>query len=104
MLRLKRAAELRLPARPPQRPARGQLPAIFYLPAPDITMSELAASTHATYCPDKGDCSYHDIPAGGERSRNAVWSYATPYDAVAAIAGHFAFYPDQVDAIEVVEN
>ena len=79
-------------------------PPVFYLPAADIVMSELAASMHATYCPYKGDCSYHDIPAGGERSRNAVWSYAAPYEAVAAIAGHFAFYPDRVDAIEIGEG
>ena len=79
-------------------------PPVFYLPAADVTMSALAASMHATYCPYKGDCSYHDIPAGGERSKNAVWSYVAPYDAVAAIAGHFAFYPDRVDSIETGES
>jgi uncharacterized protein (DUF427 family) len=28
---------------------------------------------------------------------DAVWFYAKPYDAVADIAGHVAFYTDQVD-------
>jgi uncharacterized protein (DUF427 family) len=31
---------------------------------------------------------------------DAVWSYEAPYPDVAAIAGHLAFYPDRVDAIE----
>jgi uncharacterized protein (DUF427 family) len=36
----------------------------------------------------------------GERAINAVWTYEAPYDAVAAIRNHLAFYPDRVDAIE----
>ncbi len=76
-------------------------PPVYYVPAADVDMSQLQASSHTSYCPYKGDCSYYDIAAGGERSRNAVWSYQAPYDAVAAIAGHMAFYPDRVDVIEV---
>jgi uncharacterized protein (DUF427 family) len=34
------------------------------------------------------------------RSVNAVWTYEAPYDTVAAIRDHLAFYPDRVDAIE----
>jgi uncharacterized protein (DUF427 family) len=51
--------------------------------------------------PYKGDCSYFSIPAGGERATNAVWTYETPYDAVASIKEYVAFYPDRVDAIDV---
>ena len=40
------------------------------------------------------------IPAGGERAVNAVWTYEAPYEAVAAIRNHLAFYPERVDAIE----
>jgi uncharacterized protein (DUF427 family) len=29
-----------------------------------------------------------------------VWSYEAPFDAMAPIKGHLAFYPDRVDAIE----
>jgi uncharacterized protein (DUF427 family) len=38
---------------------------------------------------------------GGSRSIGAVWSYETPYAAVAEIKDHLACYPDRVDAIEV---
>lgn len=75
-------------------------PAVLYIPRKDVNMSLLERTTHATYCPYKGDCSYYSIPAGGERAVNAVWTYESPYDAVTAIKEHLAFYPDRIDAIE----
>ena len=75
-------------------------PAVQYIPRKDVDMSLLARTDHATYCPYKGDCAYYSIPAGGERSVNAAWSYEAPYAAVEAIKDHVAFYPSRVDAIE----
>ena len=75
-------------------------PPVPYIPRTDVDMALLERSDHHTYCPYKGDCAYYSIPVGGERSVNAVWTYEAPYPAVAAIAGHVAFYPDRVDAIE----
>jgi uncharacterized protein (DUF427 family) len=63
-------------------------------------MALLTRTDHKTYCPYKGDCSYFSIPAGGERSVNAVWTYEMPYPAVADIKDYVAFYPSRVDAIE----
>jgi len=79
----------------------GTYPAVQYVPRKDVDMTQLQRSSHQTYCPFKGDCAYYSIPAGGDRSVNAVWTYETPYPAVAQIAGHLAFYPDRVDTIEV---
>jgi uncharacterized protein (DUF427 family) len=76
-------------------------PPVLYVPRKDADMTQLQRTTHQTYCPYKGDCSYYSISAGGERSVNAVWTYEAPYDAVSRISGHLAFYPDRVDAIEV---
>jgi uncharacterized protein (DUF427 family) len=76
---------------------------VLYLPRADVDMTQLERSTHATYCPYKGDCAYYGIPAGGERAVDAVWTYEQPYDAVAAIRGHLAFYPDRVDSIQLVD-
>jgi uncharacterized protein (DUF427 family) len=76
-------------------------PSIQYLPRGDVDMSLLERSSHASYCPYKGQCSYFSIPLGGERSLNAVWSYETPYPAVARIAGYLAFYRDRVAALEI---
>jgi uncharacterized protein (DUF427 family) len=41
------------------------LPAVQYIPRSDVDMSLLQRTTHATYCPYKGDCAYYSIPAGG---------------------------------------
>jgi uncharacterized protein (DUF427 family) len=75
-------------------------PAVQYIPRKDVDIALLERTAHATYCPYKGDCAYFSIPLGGERAINAVWTYEAPYDAVAAIRNHLAFYPERVDAIE----
>jgi uncharacterized protein (DUF427 family) len=75
-------------------------PPVQYVPRKDVDMSLLERTSHATYCPYKGDCAYYSIPLGGERSVNAVWSYEAPYEAVAQIKDHLAFYPNRVDSIE----
>lgn len=73
---------------------------VLYIPREDADMAVLTRTDHATHCPYKGDASYFTINAGGKTAANAVWSYEKPYPAMAAIAGHLAFYPDRVDAIE----
>jgi uncharacterized protein (DUF427 family) len=75
-------------------------PAVQYIPRRDVDMAALTRSEHATYCPYKGAASYYSIPAGGDRSVNAVWTYETPFEAMAQIKDYVAFYPDRVDAIE----
>jgi uncharacterized protein (DUF427 family) len=75
-------------------------PAVQYIPRKDVDMASLERSSHATYCPYKGDCAYYSIPLGGVRSANAVWTYEAPFAAVAAIKDHVAFYASRVDAIE----
>ena len=73
---------------------------VHYIPCKDVDMTSLERTDRVTYCPYKGDCAYYSIPAGGERSANAVWTYESPYAAVTPIKDHVAFYPDRVDAIE----
>ena len=75
-------------------------PAVEYIPRKDVDMAALTRSATKTYCPYKGEAGYFSIPAGGERSVDAIWTYETPYDAVAEIKEHLAFYPDRVDAIQ----
>ena len=75
-------------------------PPVLYIPRRDVEMALLERTDHASYCPYKGDAAYYSIPSGGARSANAVWTYEAPYEPVAAIKDHLAFYPDRVDAIE----
>ncbi len=74
-------------------------PAVQYLPMADVDQTLLQRTDNSTYCPYKGDASYYSITVGGERSVDAIWTYESPYEAVAAIKDHVAFYPDRVDAI-----
>jgi uncharacterized protein (DUF427 family) len=76
-------------------------PSVYYIPREDADMSLLVSTTHYTYCPYKGHCSYFSIPLGGERSEYAVWTYEEPYEAVAQIRNHLAFYPSRVDEITI---
>jgi len=74
---------------------------VQYIPRKDVDMTQLQRTAHQTYCPYKGECAYYSIPAGGERSVSAVWSYEAPYVPVSAIREYLAFDPDRVDAIEI---
>ena len=72
-------------------------PPVQYVPLADVDASVLERTDHATYCPYKGDASYYSLVEGDTTAENVVWTYDTPYDAVAVIAGHVAFYPDEVE-------
>ncbi|MDJ0922728.1 MAG: DUF427 domain-containing protein [Henriciella sp.] len=79
-------------------------PAVTYLPRDQVDMRHLKRSDHTTWCPYKGEASYFHIQADdGALIENAVWTYETPFPAVAAIKDALAVYPDKVDAIEVAE-
>jgi uncharacterized protein (DUF427 family) len=78
-------------------------PPVYYIPRKDVDMAQLQRASHQTYCPYKGACAYYSIPAGGERSINAVWTYEAPYPAVSEIQEYLAFYPDRVEAIQIAE-
>ena len=75
-------------------------PPVHYIPRKDVDMALLTRTDHSTYCPYKGDCSYYSITSS-ERGKNAVWTYETPYPAVAQINDYVAFYPDRVDGIRI---
>lgn len=75
-------------------------PPVLYIPRDDAEMALFVRSDHGTHCPYKGDAGYFSLAVDGHRSENAVWTYESPYPAVAAIRGHLAFYPDRVDRIE----
>lgn len=73
-------------------------PAVQYIPRADVDFTRLERTEHRTYCPYKGDASYYSILPD---LVNAVWTYEQPYDAVADIREHVAFYPDKV-SIEII--
>lgn len=82
-----RALELREASYPP----------VYYVPVDDVRPGTLGPSEHHTYCPYKGQASYYDLVADGAADpAGAAWYYPDPFPAMAAIAGHVAFYADRV--------
>ena len=73
---------------------------VQYIPRSDVQMDLLEPSDHTSNCPYKGDASYFLVTAGGLERENGAWSYENPHAAVAQVAGHIAFYPAKMDAIE----
>jgi uncharacterized protein (DUF427 family) len=78
-------------------------PAVQYIPRDDVDLTLLERTDHHTYCPYKGDASYYSVLPAGPAGVNAVWTYEQPYDAVADIRDHVAFYPDKV-SIEIIAD
>jgi uncharacterized protein (DUF427 family) len=77
-------------------------PVVHYIPRDDVDMSALSRTGHTTHCPYKGDAAYYAIAFDGHMSDNAIWTYEAPFAAVSDIAGYLAFYPQRVDAIELL--
>lgn len=75
-------------------------PPVQYIPRRDVDMDALTRSEDTTYCPYKGDASYYSVQIGGDHSRNAGWTYETPFEAMAQIKDYIAFYPERVDEIK----
>ena len=73
-------------------------PPVIYFPRESVDLSALASSPRTSWCPYKGEASYFSLKGedGGAAIENIGWSYETPLPAMAAIAGHIAFYTSKV--------
>ncbi|MBZ9674712.1 DUF427 domain-containing protein [Mesorhizobium sp. ES1-1] len=71
-------------------------PAAFYIPFADIDFDRLSRTDHSSHCPYKGDASYWSVPSAGETGMNAMWAYERPFDEMAEIRNHGAFYANKV--------
>jgi len=76
-------------------------PAVQYVPRGDANLALMTRTDRVTHCPYKGNANYFSIVASGKSIENSVWSYETPFPAMAEIAGHLAFYPEKVKIEEV---
>lgn len=80
----------------------GSYPMVLYIPRADADMTPFHRSARTSRCPHKGEAAYYGLQVDGRTSADAAWTYETPKPEVADIAGHLAFYPDRVDAIEEI--
>jgi len=80
--------------------SEGDYPSVYYFPRADVGMAFLDASDTTSHCPHKGDARYFSIVTKSEVLKDAAWSYETPLDDMAQIAGHLAFYTNDKLAVE----
>ena len=78
--------------------AESTYPVVQYIPLADVDQSLLSRTDSHTYCPYKGEASYYSLQTpGGATETDLIWTYDQPYDAVAEIAGHVAFYANRAE-------
>lgn len=78
--------------------AEASYPVVQYIPIEDVDQSLLERTDTQTYCPYKGDASYYSLrKPDGDTETDLIWTYEQPYEAVAEIAGHVAFYPNRAE-------
>ena len=73
---------------------------VFYIPREDAQTALFERTANSTHCPYKGDAAYYSLNVDGRIAENAVWTYETPYPAMAQIKDLLAFYLSRVDRIE----
>lgn len=69
---------------------------VIYFPRADVAMAFLDATEKTSHCPHKGEARYFSIVTKSTTLPDAVWSYESPLDGAADIAGHLAFVPGEV--------
>lgn len=82
-------------------------PPTYYLPLEDFVDGSLVPAEGSSWCEWKGEAAYFDVHGGGVVAARAAWHYPHPTGSFAAIAGHVAVYPGEMDRClvdgEVVE-
>jgi uncharacterized protein (DUF427 family) len=73
------------------------LPPRYYFPRDDVHLDRLEATPTETVCPFKGQASYWSVRTPAGEHRDVAWSYESPLDSVAGIAGLICFYSERTD-------
>lgn len=73
------------------------LPPRYYFPRQDVYLDRLEATPTETVCPFKGQASYWSVRTPAGEHRDVAWSYESPLDSVAGIAGLICFYSERTD-------
>jgi uncharacterized protein (DUF427 family) len=72
-------------------------PPVQYIPLADVDPALIRPTETSTYCPYKGDASYYTLVTADGELEDVIWTYHAPYEAVAEIADHVAFYANKVE-------
>lgn len=73
------------------------LPTRYYVPRSDVRFDALEPSSNRSRCPYKGATDDYWSVRDRADAQDVAWSYASPFPAVAKVAGLVAFYNEMVD-------
>jgi uncharacterized protein (DUF427 family) len=76
-------------------------PPVYYIPPEDVRVDCLGASARRSWCEWKGEARYYSVVTPDATAPDAAWTYLEPRPRFAAIRGHVAFYPGQMEACYV---
>ena len=76
----------------------------YYLPPEDVREDLLRPSRTYTLCPYKGRARYYHLALDGARFEDVAWQYVRPLPAIAAVAGHLAFWNEHEDTTILVDG
>lgn len=82
--------------------SEGDYPPVIYFPRGDVAMAFLDRTDKSTHCPHKGDASYFSVVTKSTTLENAAWSYEAPFEEMARIKDHLAFYTGDGVTIEKI--
>ena len=71
---------------------------VYYFPQADIRMDLMRPTDHTSYCPFKGEATYHSLAVGERTAENVMWAYQEPYAESIDITGYGGFYWNAMDA------
>jgi uncharacterized protein (DUF427 family)/acyl-CoA thioesterase len=74
----------------------------LYFPEASVAWEHFEPTEHHTICPFKGEADYWTFAASDPPLENVVWAYRKPFEQVAGLGGHVAFYCDRLE-VELVE-
>lgn len=77
------------------------LPTRYYIPPADVRADLLVPSSTRSTCPYKESASYWSVHIGDRLAADAAWAYLDPLPECPRIKGHFCFYPEKVDRLQV---
>ena len=80
--------------------SEGDYAPVMYFPRSDIAMAFMDLTEKVTHCPHKGDASHYSVVTKSNTLENAAWSYEAPFENVARIKDHVAFYADSGVTVE----
>lgn len=76
-------------------------PPVYFVPPDDVTAGVLRRASGTSHCEWKGEAAYWDVVVDDHIVRRVAWSYPTPTEAAAGIAGYVAFYAGRLEECRV---